>query len=573
MRHIFKQSLKVAVAACVAIPMASVSSSASAATSGQWVKTFRGAGSQSIADIVVDRRTNHTFLIGTTSSKPAGGVPITDVDNGANLTAFVSRINLDGVVQWTKIIRDTTNNRSGNAIALGADGSIYALSTESARRDGASFHVRVTKYDQAGTQQWTRFIGSANGQELGYDIEVAGTSIAVVYSTTGLIGARAYGLADVVVTTLNPSTGAIVRSQQVGGTENDVPAKVKFMPSGRLLVSGTTWGKPFLPSRSLFRVDSDFFWFQTDLGNSSVVKSFQWGSVNSDYLTTSAIQSTGQFYFGGYTYGSYVGVPNRGQSDGYLSGFSSTGLQQWQSTLGTNGHDRVTDMQPSPNSTKLLFVGNTYGVWHQGTNGGIDIIGGTIQSTGVLSEKAQLGTSGNDHANSLSLRSDEKPVVAGETRGSFGSGTPSAFDGYVMSTGTTVVDFLDYRGAIANATTPPKFEPVFPVGSTVGQPAGEGIPVVDPTSQSNAVPTDALCNEVAAPKVLYRRQVATCAGLTIKQGTTTRIRLSLRNAAGVCSLSPRKRLKLTASGTCKVKIRATQSNGSTKAVWINYTVS
>lgn len=575
MRPIFKNALTWAIVATVGIPVVSShSSAAAAAVVGNWHHTVRGEGSEELKDVVVNRQTNDVYFIGTTTSKPDANSPVTLVSNGYNKTAFVSKISLSGTVQWMKHIQDTTKDRRAEAIALGPDGSVYALTTEKLRQFSAPNHVRVTRYDAAGVQKWTRVLASATGSEVGFDLDVNASTVAVAYSTTGQMGGASRGLIDVVVTTLNSGTGAVVRTTQVGGGRNDFPSKIKFLSSGKILVAGSTNGKLFnVPTRSDLRTDHDFFWFVLNSDNSAVVNSMQWGTTSADRVSSLAVQTSGRFYVGGYSLGRTAKFTNRGEADALISGFTADGVADWTITFGTSDWDEITDLQPAPNSTDVLFFGTTFGVWDQASSGGVDMIGGSIRSTGEMFARRQLGTSGDDYSTGMSLRSDSRPVLAGSTSGSFDGRTPRGYDGILISAGTTLADFRDFQGAITNLiNNPPRFIPVFPVlGSE--QAAGEQVPDVAPDDRAESKQAAPLCNEVASTTVLYRREVATCAGLVVKAGTTTRIRLSLRNAAGVCSLSPRKRLKLTAPGTCKVKIRATQSNGSTKAVWITYTVS
>lgn len=586
MRKTLTRIIGVVLASALAAPVlpAPAIPSVSALVVGKYAIQYRGAGFQEVSDIAVNTTTGDVFVTGWTTSTPNATGPITSTDGGSNSTAYLSKISLGGQVQWTKEIGRLNYDRRPSQMAIDSEGNVYVSLTDRARTSGGKLHVQVLKYSAAGVELWGRTLASADGEENSYGIDVRGVNVAVAYSTTGTIGTPV-GVQDIVLAKLNSVNGSILKQTQFGTLSTDVPsAGVKYLSDGSVIVGGTTTGVSVLsPVRQAARVDEDYYWVKYDPTFSVRTVARQWGSTSNDRLTSIAVQPDGNFFVSGNSSGTVTGLTRFGGVDSHIFAYSPANALRWNVAIGTAGDENIVELGTWAGASHVQFFGTTNGVVFDRSAGLSDVFGGTIDPNGVLTSRKQLGTAGHDIARGFAIRAGGTPVLAGLTTGTFDGVAAVSYDGFVFSPGIDLGSTLDYLGTL------PKIVSI-PIPTTVPiviAAAGEGIPVADiPTTgdaagnstvdpgQSTAATVDPpLCNEATAKTVLYRRLVAVCAGLLFKQGTKTYIRLSLRNKSGVCSLSPRRRLKLNAAGDCKVKIRVVQTSGRTKSAWITYKVS
>ena len=580
MRRRFTRVLGLVLAGALAAPAIPAPSipSASALAIGRFTTQYRGAGWQEVSDVVVNTTTGDVFVTGWSTSTPNAVGPITNVDGGSNSTAYLSKISLAGQVQWTKEIGRLNYDRRPSRMAIDTDGNVYVTMTDRARTSSAKLHVQVVKYSAAGVELWGRTLASLDGEENAYGIDVRGANVIVANSTTGSFGA-AVGYQDIVVSLLNSSTGAVLKHRQFGTFGTDIPsAGVKYMADGSVLVGGATTGIGHIGvNRLVARQDEDFYWVKYDstLTNRTAVK--QWGSTSNDRLTSFAVQPDGTFYISGNSSGAVAGVVRHGGVDGHIYAYSSANELRWSVGIGTAADESIVELGTWAGASHIQFFGTTNGVVFDGSAGLADVFGGTIDPAGALTSRKQLGTSGNDLARGFAIRGNGMPVLAGLTNGAFDGSAANNYDGFVFSPGTELGSLVEFVGTLAKITVVPlpSFTPLATALASESIPVAEATTGIDAGTSTGTTATTVppLCTDQPAKTVLYRRLVALCAGLLFKQGTTTRIRLSINNKSGVCSLSPRRRLKLNAAGTCKVKIRVIQTNGQTSAKWVVYKVA
>lgn len=555
----------VAVLALLGVPFGQVGS-AGALVVGKYVREFQGTGDQEMTDVAVNRTTNDVFAVGWTTTVPNASGPLTSVDSNGQVTAFMSKIAINGSVVWTKEIGKSGHDRWPEEVAIDGDGNAYVILTDRPRIVNPRAHVYVEKWNASGVRVWQKVLASLDGSELGAGIEVSGASVYVTYTTTGTFR-TAYGSTDVVVSKLRASTGTALATRQLGTSKEDSPSGgVRVLKDGSVVVSGYTNGSMYLARNSL-RHDDDFFFARMDPDLVDVLSSKQWGSTASDRLFDTTALTGGGMMFAGATAGQIAGTVAQGGIDGVIISSSTNGTFAWTGRFGSPGDDYATSIRQSPTSTNVLFAGETGGVTFGASSGRSDIVGGTVSTDGQLLATKQFGTVRDEVLNGLDLRSDASPVLAGATSGSFDDIPVVATDGYVLSAGVDISAITDYVGTLPSIPIV-KIPVVNPV---LVQNSGESLQVAPtPMADTESVKQ---CNEVSAPLTVYRKDIAVCAGLIVKAGTKTAIRLSKKNAKGVCSLSRKRRLKMLTAGTCKVKIRTTQRSGRTKAVWITYTGS
>lgn len=542
-----------------ALPM---SSAVTAVSVGNYVTPFRNVDKQIVSDVAVNRTTGEVYAAGYTFTAPTATNPISNVPARV-ATGFLSKLNLSGTPLWTKQTGRSLRSSHGSSIAFDGSGNIYMATVErSELANGVTFDIVVEKWTSNGTRVWQKILGG-DSDNFYATIAVNAQGVYVAYNSNNVqIGG--IGGVDTVISRLDPATGNTLRQRLIGSLGSDSPRGISITNTGDVVIAGTTNGRIY-GARLLGRVDEDYFLaqFSSDLGLLKLGR--QWGTRDNDRASDIVALADGGFAVSGMTAGQPIGTTNRGGIDATLIKIGSSGNELWTILIGSAADEVTAGLEVSPATGNIVVVGSTGGVTFGASAGECDVIGATFTTGGSLVGSKQFGTSKCDAPTSLALRSDGSPVIGGWTSGTFDSTSANDIDGFVVSAGTDIPNITQFVGTLTSLT-PFLLPNPFPLLANASEQNAEvGAPI-------SATPTP-LCNEATSRTVKWRREVATCGGLAIKRGTTTKIRLSTKNAAGVCSLSPRKRLKLNAPGTCKVKIRATQKNGSTKAVWLTYKVS
>lgn len=163
-----------------------------------------------------------------------------------------------------------------------------------------------------------------------------------------------------------------------------------------------------------------------------------------DYLTSIDLDSSGNIYLAGYTYGN-LGEANAGDGDIYVMKLNSSGVldtsfntdgivQLGNVTIGSgaSASERPSSIRLDSDS-KVVIVGNTLGSLAETNAGGFDIFLARLTSTGSLDTSfggdgmiqfgsATLGAAagGNDFINGMQFDASGNIVLAGTTQGDFG---------------------------------------------------------------------------------------------------------------------------------------------------------
>jgi len=163
----------------------------------------------------------------------------------------------------------------------------------------------------------------------------------------------------------------------------------------------------------------------TDLETAIITK--QWGTSKEDEGRSVAVDSYGDIYVTGYSYGALGESGNFGHSDIILSKRNSRGDLIWTRQWGTNGDD-------SGNSVAVDGDGNIYVTGY--TSGSLEghISGGSwdifltkLTPDGELEWTSQWGTDGVDEGNSVAVDPSGNIYVAGSVSGSGSEGYSDIF--------------------------------------------------------------------------------------------------------------------------------------------------
>ncbi len=178
---------------------------------------------------------------------------------------------------------------------------------------------------------------------------------------------------------------------------------------------------------------------KTEAGIFSTCESGHWkvirktillGTTDDDSAESIAVDSAGNVYIAGFTYGALDGV-NAGSADAFVIKLNSDGEIQWVKQIGSSGTDYCTSLAIDK-SGNIYIAGYTTGDF-DGTNAGKnDIFVIKIDSEGNILWKKQIGSSGEEYCESLAIDENSNIYIAGYTYGVLDGTNAGAADAFVI---------------------------------------------------------------------------------------------------------------------------------------------
>ena len=318
------------------------------------------------------------------------------------------------------VIRFTTTDTLPKGLALATD--YYVVGTPST----STFFVSATEsgtpivYTDGGTGTHSWQIAIALGSTGNYQLAthdfangVVTDSSGNVYVTGGtkggLDGNTSAGNTDLFVLKYN-SSGTKQWTKQLGSSGRDSANAIAIDSSGNLYVAGITYGGLDWNTNS---GANDLFVVKY---NSSGTKQWteQLGTPSSDAANAVATDSSGNVYVAGVTYG-VLGGKNIGNSDLFVVKYNSSGTKQWTEQNGTDMWDEARGVT-TDSSGNVYVVGGTKGNLLGISNSGrTDAFVIKFNSSGTKQWTKKLGTWQNDLANGVATDSSGNFYVTGFT--------------------------------------------------------------------------------------------------------------------------------------------------------------
>lgn len=297
----------------------------------QWTRQFGTTGTDSASAAATGP--NAVYAAGSVRNGAFAGT------NSGKVDAFVTKLDLDGRVVWT---RQFGTAEDDEAKGLGADASGvyvagYTRGALAGTNSGGS-DVFVRKYDPDGNELWTKQFGGGGGaDDVGYAVAADRTGIYVAgYILGGLPGQGTVGAAnaDAFVRKYD-AAGNELWTRQFGTLDIEKAYGVAIDASG-LYVAGETGGE--LATRV---GGSDYFLRKYDAaGNALWTRQF--GTTTTDgggYGGGVAVNSSG-VYVTGSTSGTFPGQTKIGGLwDSFLQKFDLNGNPQWVKQFGSEFED------------------------------------------------------------------------------------------------------------------------------------------------------------------------------------------------------------------------------------------
>jgi hypothetical protein len=368
------------------------------------------------AGIAVDLSGN-IYIAGTTH----GGLD--GITNAGLTDIIVVKFNELGTLQWTRQL-GTTNEDEATALTVDAGGNVYVTgSTLGGLGDHPNKGERdlfVIKYDPSGRQQWIRQLGTESDDEArsiaiddGSNIYVAG------FTFGGLDGNTSAGFSDLFVVK-HDRLGTKLWVRQMGDETRDYADGVAVDASRNVYLAGLTYGQ-FEDNRNAGRTDILIVKY-----NAMGVK--EWsrmlGTVDYEAALRIAVDSGQNVLVTGYTFGALDGQSHSGNSDIYILKFDALGARKWSRQVGTETTDRALGIAID-SKNNVYSSGLTLGSFDGHDNAGnYDALIVKFDPSGSKQWSRQFGTASMDRADGIAIDSSDNIFIVGTTNGSV-DGTPN----------------------------------------------------------------------------------------------------------------------------------------------------
>jgi hypothetical protein len=327
--------------------------------------------------------------------------------------AFLARYDDAGTLLWTRQVGTNNGVEGSSDISADSLGGVYITGTNGIDPTGSGY---VTKFNAAGTQQWTRVLDtlySDSSQSVSTDalgnVFVGGTTDGALGGTK--LGPLGFGLDAWIA--MYDGAGNRPWIKQFGTFNDDGVFAVASDGLGGAYVAGFTVGNL---GGTHFGIYDAFLARFDNVGNMTWVR--QLGSEQTDQAIDVRPDGFGNVYLTGYVGAEAAGPDSHvGADDAFLAKYDANGNLLWTRQLGTPGFDRAECVTTDAHGF-VYISGRTTGAF-MGTNAGFDdAFFAKYDPSGNLLWVEQIGTSGMDSGYDLTFDGAEGLYLAGTVSGS-----------------------------------------------------------------------------------------------------------------------------------------------------------
>lgn len=199
--------------------------------------------------------------------------------------------------------------------------------------------------------------------------------------------------------------------------------------NGNLYVSGYTYGG-LEGNTSTGKYDAFLLKLDSD-GN--LLWARETGTNENDFSYAVATDPSGNAYLTGYTYGALPGAVNAGKADVFVIKYDANGVIQWSKQFGSQADDIAYSISADLKGG-IAISGYTMGALDGNKNEGVaDAFVARLDANGVNQWIKQVGTSGPDESWDVATDKDGNAYVTGFTGGAFGKAkSKGAFDIFII---------------------------------------------------------------------------------------------------------------------------------------------
>ncbi|MCP4123201.1 MAG: hypothetical protein GY751_15715 [Bacteroidetes bacterium] len=259
-------------------------------------------------------------------------------------------------------------NQQVQHMAIDSEGSLYLAGTTTRQINDTEFAVDddmlLVKYDYTGTRKWIRILGTENSDRAhGLAID-KNDNIYIIGSTAGNFDGNINDGNNTAFLLKYNSSGDKLLSRLHDGAAS----AIAIDNNGYLYITGgsdSVDGQPYAGNGDLIleKLDAE--------GNKIWTRLM--GSSESDYGTALTIDSIGNIYVMGSTWGSPDGKTNQGEIDLLLVKYSSSGDKLWTELTGTDKQD-IGSHVTLDSSGSICIGGSTEGSFTADSNPGVSAL-------------------------------------------------------------------------------------------------------------------------------------------------------------------------------------------------------
>ncbi len=326
-----------------------------------WTKEY-GSRNHDKGNSVTTDSSGNIYITGFTEHVIDGNT------NSGGSDIFLTKFSSNGRKIWTKQYGSSSSDY-GNSVITDSDGNIYITGTTYGDLDGntnsGSTDIFLTKFSSDGTKLWTKQYGSSSSD---YGNSVTTDSSGNIYITGetfgDLDGNTNSGGGDIFLTKFS-SYGWKFWTKQYGSSSSDYGNSVTTDRSGNIYITGTTYGDL---DGNTNRGFTDFFLtkFSSD-GTKLWTK--QYGSGSSDYGNSVTTDSYGNIYITGTFFSRSEQNAAEDSYNIFLFKFSSDGTRLWSKLYGTNSPD-IGSSITIDSIGNIYITGETFGDLDGNSNSG-----------------------------------------------------------------------------------------------------------------------------------------------------------------------------------------------------------
>lgn len=284
--------------------------------------------------------------------------------------------------------------------------------------------------------EWVRQLGTSSNFDNATDVAVDSSgNVYITGHTDGLLQGNNAGYYDGFVAKYSNS-GARIWIREVATDTNDYINGVVVDTSGNVYIAGRT--KTNNPSP--YAGDDAFVAKYDNNGKRLWIKKLGSSPTSSsadDEATDIAIDSSGNLYLTGLTFGSFGGG-SAGSFDAWIAKLNSSGQRLWVRQLGTSGFDESHGVAVD-SVGNVYITGETPGSLGGPAAGSDDAWVAKYNSSGQRLWIRQLGTSSLDYSTGVAVDSTSNVYITGGTGGALGgTGVGQAYIAKYNSSGNRV---------------------------------------------------------------------------------------------------------------------------------------
>ncbi|MBM4031436.1 MAG: choice-of-anchor D domain-containing protein [Planctomycetes bacterium] len=353
--------------------------------------------------------------------------------NAGSNDAFLTKYDSAGTLLWSRQVGTGANDLSYGVSADGL-GNVYISGFTFGSLGGPNAGLRdalLVKYDAAGTLQWSRQVGTAEN-EVAYGVSADGLgNVYISGYTRGSLGGPNAGNADPFLTKYD-AAGTLQWSRQAGTASDDYSYGVSADGSGNVYISGHTTGSLGGPNAGL----RDAFLTKYDSAG-TLLWSRQVGTAAWDESCGVSADGLGNVYISGDTLGS-LGGPNAGSYDAFLTKYDAAGTLLWSRQVGTAAWDESYGVS-ADGLGNVYISGYTGGSLGGPNAGSYDAFLTKYDSAGTLQWSRQVGTPSDDRSRGVSTDGSGNVYISGPTLGSLGGPNAGGEDAFLASYGEPIL--------------------------------------------------------------------------------------------------------------------------------------